>query len=426
MADGFFDITEELSESASSPASPTQGGWFDWIFRFQSVPAPVPAETIPNILIPSQEQSVQLSILVFEPLVTGSPLVTDQLGFQLDSYQQTMTAVGGYEKATITVKDRQLNIEDWLDRGVGRHIEVYNPSLVKIWEGFINKISINLGGLSVTRGPLMEVGNKVAVAYSTMDTSVNPPAVGARVTTTFAEDTTSQSRYGEFTTVLTTGGATQTTAETIRDTWLAENKEPKTSQTLTVGGSGDISMTLECAGYYNFLKKYTYDQVSLSGTGDLDDILISVLASEPNGIISANTTNITENTLQTKQFVNENATAWKLIQGLVARGDTSDNRYIFQILNDRIATYAAVPTTVAYQQRLNDPAQRVETLSGIEVKPWDVKAGQWMFIPDFLIGKIQPTDLRLDPRMIFIESVLYTMPWGLTVQGGTIDKLSKN
>jgi hypothetical protein len=126
-----------------------------------------------------------------------------------------------------------------------------------------------------------------------------------------------------------------------------------------------------------------------------------------------------------KQYLNDNAAAWSLIQGLVARGDSSDNRYIFGIYNGRVPTYEAIPTDFEYQQRLSDPAQRVETPQGIEVKPWDVTAGKWLFVPDFLIGQVQPTDLRLDPRMIFIESLTYTMPWGLSIQGGKTDKLSQ-
>lgn len=375
--------------------------------------------------IPSFEQSQELSILVFEPLVSGTALVTDQLGNQLNSYSHTITALGGYESLSITINDRQLNVEDWLGNGIGRHIEAYNPSLVKIWEGFVNTITINLGGLSVVRGPLMEVSNNVAITYSTIDTSITPPAIGARVTSTFNTDSDSQSKYGELTAILSTGGIDGSEVSAIRDTFLNENKEPQTSQQITVGGGGEISMTLDCLGYYHFFKRYVYNQTASTGTANLSVILSAIIAADPNSIFSTSTTNITTNTLAVKQYTNDNTSAWKLIQGLIARGDTSDNRYIFQILNDRIPTYAAIPTSVEYQQRLSDPAQRVETTAGTEVKPWDIQAAKWLFVPDFLIGKTQPADLRLDARMIFIESVTYTMPWGLSIQGGNTDKLGQ-
>lgn len=375
--------------------------------------------------IPTFKQSVELSILVYEPLVTGSQLVTDQLGSQLENYQHTIAAICGYESANLTVRDRQIDIENWLSEGVGRHIEIYNPALVKIWEGFVNRVTINLGGLSVVRGPLMDVANNVALTYSTVDTSIIPPAVGARVTSSFATDADSQAKYGELTTILSTGGVSVTEVSSIRDTFLAENKEPKTSQQITLGSGGEISMTLDCLGYYNFLKKYVYNQTASTGTANLSTVLTAIIAADPNGIFSTSTVNITANTLAVKQYINDNQSAWPQIQGLVARGDVSDNRYIFQILNDRIPTYAALPTTVSYHQRLSDPAQRIETPLGIEVRPWDVQAAKWLFVPDFLIGKPQPSSLRLDPRMIFIESVTYTMPWGLSIQGGATDKLSQ-
>lgn len=370
-------------------------------------------------------ESINLSINAFDPLVVGTGLVNDLIGSQINSYQHSISALGGYNSATIVINDRQMNIEDWLSDGLMRHIEVYNPALVKIWEGFVNEIVITLGALSVTRGPLLDVGNNVALTYSTVDTSISPPAVGMRATTAFSADTDSQALYGVLENVLSAGGVSSTEATTIRDVFLTENKDPQSSQQLNIGQSSELSVRLNCLGYYHLMKKYIYNQTASTGTANLSTVLAAIIAADPNSILSTDTSGITSNTLQVKQYLNDNSPAWNLIQGLVARGDASDNRYIFGIYNDRVPTYEAIPTDFEYQQRLSDPAQRVETPQETEVKPWDVKAGKWLFVPDFLIGKVVPSSLRLDPRMIFIEQVTYSMPWGLQIQGGKTDKLTQ-
>lgn len=371
------------------------------------------------------EQSQNLSIHVYSPLVVNSNIVDDALNEKVESYTHTISALGGYESANMAINDRQLNIEDWLSSGLMRHIEVYSPSLVKIWEGFVNEIQITLGGLSVTRGPLLDVSNNVAVTYSTIDTSISPPAVGQRTTTPFNSDSDSQTLYGVLEAVLNTGGATANEVVAIRGVFLNENKDPQTSQQLSLGENSGISMQLNCLGYYHLFKKYIYNQTVSTGTANLSTILAAIIAADPNSIFSTSTSNITTNTLQVKQYLNDNSPAWQLIQGLIARGDSSDNRYIFGIYNDRVPTYEAIPTDYEYQQRLSDPAQRIENQAGNEIKPWDVKAGKWLFVPDFLIGKVLPTSLRLDPRMIFIEQVTYSMPWGLQIQGGKTGKLTQ-
>jgi len=373
----------------------------------------------------SFEQSLGLSIIAKQPLIIGSDLVDDSLGSQVDNYSQTISALGGYDKAGMTISDTQLNVERWLADGLMRHIEVYSPSLVKIWEGFVNQVVVTLGGLSVTRGPVMDIANNVAVTYSTVDSTISPPAIGMRATTSFSSDTDSQALYGVLEDILSSGGVSTTEVEAMRDTFLNENKDPQSSQKINIGQGGNISLRLECLGYYHLFKKYIYNQTASTGTANLSTVLAAIIAGDPNSIFSTSTTGITSNTLAVKQYLNDNADAWSLIQGLVARGDSSDNRYIFGIYNERVPRYEAIPTDYEYQQRLSDPAQRVENTVGVEVKPWDIKAGKWLFVPDFLIGQVQPTSLRTDPRMIFIEEVTYTMPWGLQIQGGRTDKLSQ-
>ena len=92
-----------------------------------------------------------------------------------------------------------------------------------------------MGTLTAVRGPLLDVDNKVAVAYSTVDTSVSPPVVGMRDTTAFESDTDSQDQYAIQEYILSVGGSSETNAEQLRDVHLNDNKDPPRSENIRIG-----------------------------------------------------------------------------------------------------------------------------------------------------------------------------------------------
>jgi hypothetical protein len=368
-------------------------------------------------------QSRSLSISVFEPLITGTNHLFD-IGQGFDAYSQEVRALGGMWAANIAQRDRQSKIEDWIAGGLGRHIVVYDDAQQVIFEGFVNKISANLGPLSVERGPLLDVSNKIFLVYSTVDTAVSPPILGVRARTSTVEDTDSQDKYGIFETPLSSGGVTSTEADEIINTFIVERAEPQTSQSINIPPSAEPSVSLEILGYVHWLF-YPYNQTANTGTQNLSDQLEDILTADPNGIISTDYAGITANTLPVKRYENDDSSAWGLIKSLVAQGDASDNRYIFGIYQDRKARYEAIPTTLTYQQRLQDPQARIETLAGQRVLPWNVLPGKWLLESDFLIGQPVPATLREDQRAVFIESAQYSSPWNVTLHGGRVDTLSQ-
>jgi hypothetical protein len=42
-----------------------------------------------------------------------------------------------------------------------------------------------------------------------------------------------------------------------------------------------------------------------------------------------------------------------------------------------------------------------------------------------MIGRVADTNIRQDPRNIFVESLAYTAPYGLILNGGKISTLSQ-
>ena len=320
-------------------------------------------------------QSVGLSISAFKPTIdTSTPLytpdgtlITDQIGQQADSYAHEIAADGGYWSARITFPAPRQVLETWFEQGLNRHIEVYGPELTKVWEGFVNQITYSAGTLSAVHGPLMQVGNRASVTYTPiLDATTNPPTVGTQTTTTILDDDDSRALYGVFETVLSQGqllddGVTDQ-AEQIRNTYLAENAWPQSSEEIGLGDTAQPSITLDCLGYVHRLQRYVMQDTNHvtvvvsndDGTGKLQ----LAIADDPNGLFPQTWTYTEDNLSLVSRYENDNRTAWDVITELVSTGDTNYDRYTFGVYNDRLAHYAVVPTAVAYQHRIADAGMR--------------------------------------------------------------------
>lgn len=368
-----------------------------------------------------------LSLVARAPLWSTDKYFEDQLGYQAGMLQAAWAAWGGYWSLTFRLTDQRSKIEGWLYR-LGYDITLYSPGLAAIYNGFISEVGLNVGSLSLHRGPLLStIANKIKVTYSYVDTSVTPPVVGGRNATTWSENAISQAKYGIIARNISVGGANETTAEQLRDTALATLKEPPPEETDNISGSDQFaSVDITCLGYVHWLKAYT---LALTTTGDqnANAKVQAIVAAEPNSLFSTNYTRIDTNATQVGAYDNDNRPAWSAMRGVVAVGDSSFNRWLFGLYADRKAVYNAIPTTTAYQRKLSDVEQHLLQYASQErVLPWEALPGQWVFYTDLLIGKTPPdTDRRLDPRYLFVEQSTFTLPWALTLQGSTIGRLDQ-
>lgn len=333
------------------------------------------------------------------------------------SYSHETTTTEGYKRASFTLSGDQIDVEDWFENGLFRDVVAYNDANGVIYNGFVNKVTIVVGGRSLTRGPMIDIVNRLSVSYTPLDTTTNPPVRGNKTKTALANDTVSQARYGILQDIYNGGDCTDADALIIRDSQLEELRDPETSEMLSLQG-GVPSVSVECLGYYAFLDKYIYTN-STTGTVALSTKLQNVLTASPNAIFSTNYEKITSNTLAVAANEIEDRKAWDVIKGELAKGDASNNRYTFGIYKNRQAIYAPMPTAFAYQFQLANSV--LELYGGGEMMPWDVQSGKWLFYTDFLTGKSRPiTDLRKDPRALFIESASFTAPYGLSLNGGKV------
>lgn len=134
-----------------------------------------------------------ITIGVFDPLAQGTAQI-DNLTSAVSSYSHEINAFGGYWSARIRLDGRQVDLEDWYERGLDRRIVAYSPDGLVVWEGFVNSVRLTLGGLQKTIGPVLEIANNVRLTYSFI--AAGGVNIGIRVTTDEVDDYESQARYG--------------------------------------------------------------------------------------------------------------------------------------------------------------------------------------------------------------------------------------
>lgn len=379
---------------------------------------------------PSFYQQTGLSIVAADPLLASNRSTwQDRLGDQVGSFRMEKRRIGGYWSASAQVSHRQEVIEDWIERGLGRHIQVQDEALVTVGEFFVNRIDATLGKLTFTLGPLMDVANRVQVVYSTVDNTVSPPILGIRARTTAVNDAASQAAYGILQKLLSTGGSTATEAAQVGSTYLALNAWPQTGRRSTLMGGGAASMTIEMLGYWAFLSAYVYNQTAATGAVNASVKLQAVLAAQPNaGLFSTDYARLTANTVQVSQWEDEDRTAEDVVKAINALGTTTYATTNIGFYNGRQIVYEPAPTSIRYVQRVASNDLLTDLIGG-RVQPWNVQPGEWIFYADFLAGRLPPVTgdgLKSDPRCGLIEVVTLDNRYGLDVNGihvGTLDQM---
>jgi hypothetical protein len=376
-------------------------------------------------MVESLHVQTGLMLSVHNPLIIDGAWRFNLLD-ELNSWSHTSAADGGYLNARTGISGPQLELEDWIENGLGRHVVLYGPELTPAWEGFVNTVNLTLGGLAYKVGPLINVANYAFAVYSTVDTTVDPPAVGMRATTPATQIDSSVAKYGQLERVISVGGCTAANALQIRDMFLLENSLPEASQSITPGGGNTPALTLELLGYNAWLNTYIYNNVT-TGTVTVYNRIVDVMTTSPSLVYSTDYGQMDANATAIPAYENDDKKAYDVIKGAVALGDPTDfARYTFGVYDDRQAYYKKMPTAVEYVYRLSSGSQAIETTGGARVQPWNVRPAKWLEIPDFLIGRAAGDgNLRDDPRNVFIESVTYTAPFGLTINGGKVSTLKQ-
>ena len=191
---------------------------------------------------------MNLSIEIYTPVTMGGKYLNTYLD-EWNTYTHSIKATGGFWDASFTIADRPAEMEDWFENGLGRHVIVRGPALQIVWEGFVNKVTLNYGTVSIARGGLMDVTNICAVNYSN----------GSGSRATWKQNDTSVAKWGYLQKELSATNIGITEAEQIRDQYLVENADPNVEHSID-GAAKDNSITVDCLGYVNYLDHNLYDQ----------------------------------------------------------------------------------------------------------------------------------------------------------------------
>jgi hypothetical protein len=368
-----------------------------------------------------------ISVEVSSPLIIpGSQHdIYPALATRIVSYQQTVTRDAGYNDASFSISGQLGDLEEWIDNGLGRHIEVYTHELRKMFEGFANRLIISVGAFSQEVGPLVDVANQIVVLYQPIDPTSDPPATGPEAETTAATNDDSQDLYGVWEVVFNGGQANSLAlAEQYRDVLLGDVAWPKTTERLNLPPQMQVTLTVECLGYWAFAKAYIYNDAT-AGTRTVTAKLQDILGDDPNGIFSTDYSYMDTNAVLIAARARDNRVAWEVIRELVAGGDgTNFYRWNFGFYDNRVVYHSAIPTKPLYWHKLSSGDARVTYQNDTQVYYHDILPGEWLFVTDYLVGRVQPgTDIVRDPRMLLIESVRWSMPNNVEINGSTLDKL---
>jgi len=378
-------------------------------------------------------QALGLNIHVWKPTIAAGSYIPkgtyiySRIENFITGYSHEIASQGGFVSASITIAGSKEYVEEWIADGLGRHIEIYNSDLAVVWSGFVDAYDAQVGTLATSGGPLMNVVNRTTVMYTPIDYSADPPARGPLTETLTADDADSQTKYGILETVYNGGERADYSAYRVRDALIQDMKDPSRSERVIPGQATSASITLNCKGYFNFLSKYVYNDTT-TGSISVRNKILAALGDDPNNVISIDYSKIDENLILVAASETDNKTAWDVINGLVSIGTATDERTFFGVYENERVIYFQTPTDIEYLHRIADRDQRVKTYDGgALVRPWDVRPAQWIFLPDYLTGRVQAlTDLRQDPRNILVERVLYTAPYMLEINGqrfGTLPQL---
>ena len=408
---------------------PWMGLWFSEI---GDPDAPEQVTYLPKIW--THHRSVNLPISLWRPYFDPSTFTFNPKSSYVttihdaEDYSHKISATGGYWESSFTIKGSAEIADEWLDEGLGRHVEVHDEAGVLIWEGFVNEINVSSGGFSVSAGPLTEVANRIYTHYEELDTTTNPPTNNGPMVAGPYTDTDSIEKYGVWEKVFRAGELTTTEAEQVAQLYLEKYSWPQLSKDVELGSeqSSEVSIDIDCVGYVRRLD-YPYTQSILSGGIDLSDKIGMILTYDNtiNNLFSVVNSEIAANTFQVQNYEDQYRLAWELLKQLVDEGDLALNRYMIGVYKNRRFFYAQIPEVISYQQHLTDPNQRIENMSGMEIMPWNVLPGKWLIFPDFMVGRVPPgLPLNKDPRVMYIEEVSYKTPYSVTLSQTPVDKVT--
>ena len=353
-----------------------------------------------------------LSFLWASPLFTDDKL-SGAFDQEISSYSHVLGTDWGFVSADIELRMDRNDLEQWYYDGLGRDIKILNEGGIVVFRGFANSISMNVGGISASVGPLATYSARIIVDNFIMD--------AGQTETVFTEDLPSQTRFGIWEKIIQAGDCFvnpdtgYNEAEYARDTYLLQYKYPQSNFVVTPNSDESGVVRISILGYHEWLKAFTYQNREYSGTAPVIQTvtqkIVAALAADPNLLISSNVNSIKANPALKIDQENQYRSAYSVIEDAAKVGDGT-NLWRFYIDENLIPFFETVPTAIKYSYNLVDGRQVIfDYFTNTVMRPYDVKAGVVIFLADWLVGEYgYPGAVGEDPRVALINQVRYTAP----------------
>lgn len=231
---------------------------------------------------------------------------------------------GGYYRASFKVFFDPVASSEFLENGLGRHIEVYDSQSVKVFEGFVFEIVRDVGG-TLSSISLQSMINKL---WMRSDHDGDQEVERGTV----LHDLVSQARYGIKEGVLS-GGELEglTVADQAAQQFLNWRAWPIPESDIG-GGSGIPYLQIYCRGYLETLAWRVYNQTVSTGTQGASQQIADVLDAVGQFIsgyrLDTNATSVT------KEY-DADRRALDIIRGIINLGDSQDRRWVGFVTDNR-------------------------------------------------------------------------------------------
>lgn len=306
---------------------------------------------------------------------TTTPLV--DLSSLADSYQHTISATGGFESASIGFTGTVGDTLFWL-QNLGAALIATGPDANIIWEGMLSSVDATVGQEKRSLS-LDSMANRVVCRYQTV--------LGTAGTTSRANNTSSQGRYGIKEYVLTLNETNAATAAAFRDAELARRAEPRMTpaSTIATGDMGDVQITLTFAGWYYALDWLTTANTTTS-TAATETQVANLITSynAVNAFIAS--TSIVPTGISPPQTIATDTTYRAAIEKLFASGTSAGQRLAWGVYEARAfqaVTWAgAAPSVITYRRYLGEGLP--VNAGGATVLPWNVRPNAMLEVVDLL------------------------------------------
>lgn len=300
-------------------------------------------------------------------------------------YKHSIDAMGGFDTAScdIAIRSKEDGIR-FIDQYLANRVAIIVDNPVEpCWEGFINRMSFNFGGVEYSIS-LDEMCNRARSLYTSA-------AGGAPPQTAVTNSAASQAIYGIKQEQVDLGYMGNASGVTLmQQVIVAQRAFPKASVIPSSGGGGLLH--IEFLGFYHTLEWEDYRD-TVAGNVQLGNFLDTIIGASINGTTFFDNTDlaltVANTSLIDKQSLN-GETKWALLEKVAEHGDAT-NYFIIGITptgylsGTRRFYYQQASTTVTYTARQSD-GLRIRNLGGALVDPWRVRPDTGIRISDSLIA----------------------------------------